>query len=56
MAVYVDNIQIVRYRLLVDWLKKELYDRFKITDLGLCIYYLGMRMERNRARRIIKIS
>ena len=56
MAVYVDDIQIVGHRLLVDWLKKELHDRFKITDLGPCIYYLGMRMERNRARRIIKIS
>ena len=56
MAVYVDDIQIVGHRLLVDWLKKELHNRFKTTDLGPCTYYLGMRMERNRARRIIKIS
>ena len=56
VAVYVDDIQIVGHRPLVDWLKKELHDRFKTTDLGPCTYYLGMRMERNRARRIIKIS
>ena len=56
VAVYVDDIQIIGHRPLVDWLKKELHDRFKTTDLGPCTYYLGMRMERNRAMRIIKIS
>ena len=33
-----------------------LHNRFRTTDLGPCTYYLGMRIERNRAMRIIKIS
>ena len=56
MAVYVNDIQIIELRPLVDWVKRNLYERFKITDLGPYIYYLGMRMERNRAQRTIKIS
>ena len=56
VAVYVDDIQIVGNRTLVDWVKVKLHDRFKTTDLGPCTYYLGMRMERNRAMGIIKIS
>ncbi len=56
MAVYVDDIQIIGDRPLVDWLKAKLYRRFKTTDLGPCTYYLGMKMERNRAMGTIKIS
>lgn len=56
VAVYVDDIQIIGIRALVDWVKGELHQRFKTTDLGPCTYYLGMRMERNRANRTIKIS
>ena len=56
VAVYVDDIQIVGLRPLVDWVKAKLYAQYKTTDLGPCTYYLGMRMERNRAMGIIKIS
>ena len=56
VAVYVDDIQVVGHRPLVDWIKGRLHDRFKTTDLGHCTYYLGMRMERDRARGLIKIS
>ena len=56
VAVYVDDIQIVGNRPLVDWVKAKLHERYKTTDLGPCTYYLGMRMERNRAMGIIKIS
>ncbi len=56
MAVYIDNIQIIGDRLLVDWLKAKLYRRFKTIDLGPYTYYLGMKMERNRAIGTIKIS
>ena len=56
VAVYVDDIQIIGDRPLVDWVKQELHNRFQTTNLGPCTYYLGMRMERNRAMRIIKIS
>ena len=56
VAVYVDDIQIIGNRPLVDWLKMSLRDRFKTTDLGECVYYLGMKMERNRGTGTIKIS
>lgn len=51
-----DDIQVIGDRSLVDWLKGVLHDQFKTTDLGPCTYYLGMRMERNRAMGTIKIS
>ena len=56
MTIYVNNIQIIELRPLVDWIKRNLYERFKITNLDSYIYYLNMRIKRNRAQRTIKIS
>ena len=56
MGVYVDEIQIMGSRSMVDWIKVSLLKKYKATDLGAYTYYLGMRMERNRSKGTIKIS
>ena len=36
--------------------KNKLRERFEITDLGSCAYYLGMTVTRDRANRILRLG
>lgn len=57
IAVYVDDLLIVRlYILEINSVKKHLSNRFQISDLSLCYYYLGITIRRNRATRTIYLS
>ena len=58
VSVYVNNIQILglkgsRY---IANLKKKLYKKFVITNLDLYLYYLGMKIQRDRMTRIVRIT
>ena len=58
MSVYVDDIQIYgpKGSKHIAELKKNLRKRFAMTDLGLCLYYLGMEMQRDRTRGIVRVT
>ena len=58
VSVYVDDIQIYgpRGSKHISDLKEELSKRFAMTDLGSCSYYLGMEIQRNRAKRSVRIT
>ena len=56
--MYVNDIQIYdpRRSKHISNLKKELNKRFAIIDLDLCSYYLSMEIQRNRAKRSVRIT
>lgn len=57
IAVYVDDLLIVRpYISEINSMKKHLSDRFQISDLRLCYYYLGMTIRQNRPSRTLYLS
>ena len=58
VSVYVNDIQIYdpRRSKHISNLKKELSKRFAIIDLDLCSYYLSIEIQRNRAKRSVRIT
>lgn len=57
IAVYVDDILIVGPSLAqIQDIKGKLHRRFQMSDLGPCLYYLGMSVRRDRQRRILSLS
>jgi hypothetical protein len=54
MAVYVDNLLLIGQDMseISKW-KQRLSERFDMTDLGPCSYYLGMSIRRDRRKRAI---
>ena len=58
VSVYRNDIQIYDSRRSkhISNLKKELSKRFAIIDLDLCSYYLNMKIQRNRAKRSVRIT
>ena len=58
VSVYVNDIQIYNPRgsKHISNLKKELSKRFAMTDLDLYLYYLSMEIQRNRAKRSVRIT
>ena len=57
IAIYVDNLLLFGAdKLAIAALKKQLSERFQITDLGLVAYYLGLEVVRDRLNRTIKLS
>ncbi|KAF0639715.1 hypothetical protein FPSE5266_01344 [Fusarium pseudograminearum] len=57
IAVYVDDLLLVGpNKKEIKKIKSMLSDRFKMTDLGPCEYYLGMSVRRDRPNRAIYLS
>lgn len=56
IAVYVDDLLIARPSRDIMAVKQALCNKFKMTDLGPCKYYLGMSLRRDRANRSIFLS
>ena len=57
LAVYVDDILIFGpQKTKIDEVKKELNQKFKMTDLGPCEYFLGTKVTRDRAQKKIWLS
>ena len=57
LLVYVDDILVaVKKTSSVEWAKSKIQGVFKARDLGEAQSYLGMLIERNRAKQILKLS
>lgn len=57
IAVYVDDLLIIGPSIAeIKKIKRSLRNRFHITDLGPCSYYLGMAIRRDRQNRILYLS
>ena len=57
IAVYVDDLLIVGLSIAeIKKIKRSLRNRFQMTDLGPCSYYLGMSVQRDRQNRILYLS
>jgi hypothetical protein len=57
IAVYVDDLLIVGPSIAeIKRIKRALRNRFHMTDLGPCSYYLGMSIRRDRQNRILYLS
>jgi hypothetical protein len=57
ITIYVDDLLITRKdRKEIDALKKALNHRFKISDLGLVNFYLGITVTRDRINRTLRLS
>lgn len=57
VAVYVDDLLIVGPSIAeIKKIKWSLRNRFQMTDLGPCSYYLGMCIQRDRQNRILYLS
>ena len=57
IAIYVDDILLVGPSSeRIDEVKRSLHDRFSMTDLGPCSYYLGMTVRRDRVNRTIYLG
>ena len=57
IAIYVDDLLLFGAdKLAITALKKQLSERFQITNLGPIAYYLGLEVIRNRLNKTIKLS
>jgi hypothetical protein len=57
IAVYVDDLLIVGPNMdEITTVKKQLSERFQMSDLGPCYHYLGITIKRDRARRRLYLS
>jgi hypothetical protein len=57
IAVYVDDLLIIGPSIAeIKKIKRSLRNRFQMTDLGPCSYYLGMSIQRDRQNRILYLS
>ena len=57
IAVYVDDLLIVGPSIAeIKRIKRQLRNRFQMSDLGPCTYYLGMLIQRDRQNRILRLS
>ncbi len=57
IALYVDDLLIVGpSKANITALKLQLHQRFQMTDLGPCCYYLGMAVQRDRPNRVLTLS
>ena len=57
IAIYVDDILLAGPdKQGIQRIKDKLYERFEMTDLGACHYYLGITVTRDRANRILRLG
>lgn len=57
IAIYVDDLLVIGPSIAeIKKIKRSLRNRFQMTDLGPCSYYLGMSIRRDRQNRIIYLS
>jgi hypothetical protein len=57
IAVYVDDLLIIGPSIAeIKRIKRQLRNRFQMSDLGPCAYYLGMFIQRDRQNRILRLS
>ena len=57
IAIYVDDLLIAgASKSAIDQIKASLSERFKMTDLGACHFYLNIEVIRDRPRRTLRLS
>ena len=57
IVIYVNNILFINFdKVDIQAIKNKLYKKFKIIDLGLCIYYLDITITKNRVNRILRFE
>jgi Reverse transcriptase (RNA-dependent DNA polymerase) len=57
IAIYVDDLLLTgASKPDIDKVKDSLKERFKMSDLGACHFYLGMEVTRDRPRRTLRLS
>ena len=57
IAIYVDDLLLAgASKADIDRIKAALSERFKMSDLGACHFYLGMEVIRDRPRRTLRLS
>jgi hypothetical protein len=57
IAIFVDDLLIIGPSLAdINDIKTKLNERFHMTDLGPCKYYLGMEVTRDQPNRMLKLS
>jgi len=56
IAIFVDDLLIIgKDKIAIKKLKSQLSQKYEMTDLGPCAHYLGMQIERDRQRKVIRI-
>jgi len=56
IIIYVDDLILIRQDIrTIELLKEALRNKYKVRDLGLITYYLGIRIIRNRQARSIRL-
>ena len=57
ITTFVDDLYLIKSEIQkINQIKQELAKKFKIKDIRSSIYYLGMRIDRNREKRILIFS
>ena len=57
IAIYVDDILLAGpNKKEIQVIKNRLHERFEMTDMGACAYYLGMTVTRDRVNRILRLG
>ena len=57
ITIYIDDILLAGpNKQEIQRIKDKLHERFEMTDLGECRYYLGMTVTRDRANRILRLG
>ena len=58
ISMFVDDIKIIAPKRsgFIEKVKTELVSAFQMVDMGLISFYLGLRVDRNREKKIIKLS
>jgi hypothetical protein len=57
IVIYVNDLIFTKFNLaIIFWLKNVLNDRFEMSDLDSCIYYLDMMISRNRRFRLLILN
>jgi hypothetical protein len=57
IIIYVNDLFFTKFNCaIIFWLKNALNDRFKMSDLNSCIYYLDMIIFRNRRLKLLILN
>ncbi len=58
VSIFVDDIQVIGVKGLVhiDMVKKELAAAFEMVDMRAISFYLGLKVERDRQKKTLKLS
>lgn len=58
VSTFVDDMKIMVSKRsgVIDWVKRELTFTFSMVDMGLISFYLGLKVQRDREKQMIKLA